>query len=162
MPGPDPSTWNFRTGQVGSAYAQGSVQIEKTKFDQLFQRLAETGVAMQQELIVWTMELHRRIALRTPVRTGRARNSWHVVKPNQTDSYPYADNQGTQFDGTLQNTTTGPWDTVVGSNVNYMLFLEAGHSRQAPNGMVAVSLAELQQGLVQRIRAVIEGATHRG
>ena len=90
-------------------------------------------------------DLLRRIQMKTPVRTGRARASWHLIPPNSgRDPFgAYRDRLGHSFSGTLEGVRTGPGEAVVGSNVVYMPALEAGHSRQAPNGMVAVSMLEI-------------------
>lgn len=57
-------------------------------------------------------ELCNRIAIRTPVATGRAQAGWHVE------------------------------GHAIVNEVDYVQFLEYGHSNQAPNGMVRVSLEE--------------------
>jgi hypothetical protein len=58
-------------------------------------------------------ELALRIQARTPVDTGNARDGWNI-------------------DG----------DAIV-NFVEYIQYLEYGHSQQAPNGMVRVTLAEV-------------------
>jgi len=92
------------------------------------------------------LELLGRIQARTPVDTGRALNSWHAVMPGESDAYTYKDGNGKSFDGSI-GVTAGPLEAWVGSNVDYMIYLEVGHSRQAPAGMVAVSVLELRDGL---------------
>ena len=161
MPGNDPATWNYSPTQVHSTYAAGSITIEASGVVKLMQQLQGAGVKMQDDLVAYTFDLLKRIAMKTPVDTGRARASWHAVLPNTTDFYMYHDLQGKEFNGTLADTTTGPWDTVVGSNVEYMIFLEAGHSRQAPEGMVTLSLLELRGALQRRLEDTIAKAAQR-
>jgi hypothetical protein len=152
----DPKGWRMVPGQLHSTYAAGSVRVEVRQLIGLLQQLQAAGVDMQQELVTYTLKLLELIQTKTPVDTGRARASWHAVLPNTSqDSFTYSDRQGKKFDGTLPNTGTGPMDTVVGSNVEYMIFLEAGHSKQAPSGMVALSLSELRGALEGRLQAVI-------
>ena len=62
-------------------------------------------------------EAFNRIKTRTPVDTGRARDGWTI--------------SGT------------PTDITILNEVPYIEFLENGHSRQAPNGMVRITLEEL-------------------
>lgn len=155
----DPATWNYVPGQVHSTYAAGQVDIDAKGFLDALHKLQDAGVDLQQDLIAYTLELLSRIQNKTPVRTGRARASWHAVLPDKTDTFSYTDNQGHGFDGTLQGVKTGQWDTMVGSNVDYMIFLEAGHSRQAPNGMVALSLLELKGALEARLADTIKKAS---
>lgn len=142
----------FQRWQAAGA-AEG-VEIEMRELQDLFGWLAEAGLAIQEEILKHAFEAERRIAMRTPVKTGRAKNSWHTVKPGESDSYTYQDDHGNTFDGTLQDGHAGPFEAIVGSNVIYMIALEAGHSRQAPNGMVAITLAELSGALEARLEAI--------
>lgn len=143
--GTDPATWNYAPGQLHSTYAKGSVTIELAGLVATLKRLNDVGVLMQQDVLAFALELNNRIALKTPVKTGRARASWHVVPPGTaSDVYQYRNLHGETFDGSLGEAETGPMEAIVGTNVDYMLYLEAGHSRQAPNGMVAVSLQEVR------------------
>lgn len=156
----DPRNWasefasyaDFQRWQA--AGARGAVEIELVELQQLFGWLAEAGLRIEEELLKHAFEALKRIQMRTPVRTGRARNSWHLVRPSAVDAYAYEDNQGHAFDGTLSEGTTDVLEVLVGSNVPYMIALEAGHSRQAPNGMVAITLAELSGALERRLEAI--------
>jgi len=62
-------------------------------------------------------DLHGRIVERTPVDTGRAKAGWSIdVRPDSTWIY---------------------------NNVEYIVPLEYGHSKQAPQGMVRLSIADI-------------------
>ena len=97
-------------------------------------------------------DLFRKIILKTPVDTGRARGNWqmNVGTPlkNEKDT---ADRNGS---GTVQNgfanlLSLSPFQTIfITNNVQYIGSLENGRSRQAPKGMVKVSIAEVNQGLI--------------
>jgi len=64
-----------------------------------------------------------------PVRTGRLKNSIHAVLPDSFDSsYPYTDDQGRAYDGALEMGTK-PTEAIVGTNVEYAFWVEAGTSR---------------------------------
>jgi hypothetical protein len=157
--GTDPATWNYAPGQVHSTYAKGSVSVEAHRLTEAFKRLNDAGVLMQKDVVAFAAEATQRIAMRTPVDTGRARASWHMVPPNTSaDGFEYSDRHGEHFDGSLEGVQTGPMEAVVGTNVQYMIYLEAGHSRQAPNGMVALTLQELRGRLEQMVADTIRRA----
>jgi hypothetical protein len=97
---------------------------------------------------------------KTPVDTGRARGNWQVAVDTgagtaaigRTDQSGDAEanlTEGTSVaigDGFAALTRVGPFSTVViFNNVEYIVALEHGHSqRQAPRGMVALTIAEVQ------------------
>ena len=111
------------------------------------------------------LDLQRRIQLRTPVRTSRLRNSIHTVPPNSRgDGFAYGDNTGRQFNGALNRgaVMTGPYEAIVGTNVEYALAIEAGHSRQAPHGMFAVSVREKAGALDAEVERRLREAWRRG
>ena len=157
----DPKNWasefarysQFQRWQAGGAALD--VEVELDDVNTLFSRLVTAGVLMHEEFLRFVFEAERRIIMRTPVRTGRAKNSWHTVKGNEPDAFQYTDNEGNAFDGALGLPAGDPWEAVVGSNVVYMIALEAGHSRQAPNGMVAITLAEIEGGLDRRLDQIL-------
>lgn len=138
-----------------AAAATESLHWDLTAFNALLQDLVRVGEDMERELLKIALEIERRVAMRTPVRTGRARNSWHTIPPNSQDSYVYSDDLGHSFDGALGE-ATGPLEAIVGTNVEYMISLEAGHSRQAPHGMLGITLAEFQGAFQARLAAIIQ------
>lgn len=95
-----------------------------------------------------TLEAHRRVVMRTPVDTGRARGNWQVSiglpargvlgSRDRSGAATVSRGLGTikRIDGTL--------DSWVVNNVVYIRALEYGHSKQAPNGMVRVTIEELR------------------
>lgn len=97
------------------------------------------------------MDLWRSIVLKTPVDTGRARASWNMKWGSPDDQVP--------SEGSHSTPTTPPVTTLsktkdvlhISSNLSYIKFLEEGRpgpgSTQAPQGMVQVSLEELQSAL---------------
>ena len=98
----------------------------------------------------------RRIVLRTPVDTGRARGGWQVTLSRPTVKLPAVrpDRSGQQTisRGVAKVGAIRPYSrSWIGNNVHYIGFLEDGSSSQAPRGMVRVTLLELQ-ALVSRRR----------
>lgn len=112
------------------------------------------------------------IVLRTPVDTGRARGNWNVAEgfddSSTSDStspkYASADSLPVK-DGTNE-------DIYISNNLPYIGVLEYGgypnppknptgktvngYSRQAPNGMVGVTVASAEKYLEETLRSVVK------
>lgn len=67
--------------------------------------------------------LYRKIVSRTPVRTGYAKSRWTVDVSKDAEGF---------VQGEITN------------DAPYIIFLEMGSSDQAPNGMIQISLAEIE------------------
>lgn len=81
----------------------------------------------------------------TPVQTGRARGNWQVAlgTPNVSMDWEKKDRSGggTIAAGSVVISSLQDYGTIyLTNNLPYILPLENGHSRQAPAGMVQVSL----------------------
>lgn len=111
------------------------VQIDTTELKKLAQQatIAERGTAIYARGCVKkaSMAVERAIKQSMPVDTGRARSSWghwrdRMRKPNpkasESDSFWKSDDGGLSI--------------TQGSNVDYVVFLNAGHSTQAPAGFI--------------------------
>lgn len=117
------------------------------------------------------LDLNRRIVMRTPVDTGRARASWDLsvgtpstrVEPERTG----------KAGGGVQQTFTalllggsaeivpaaaaaidGTQPVFIVSNIPYIEALENGHSQQAPVGMVEISIVEIESELESILSSV--------
>lgn len=93
-------------------------------------------------------EAFKRVVLRTPVDTGRARANWGVrVGAPTTFTTEGLDKRGGK---TLAAAMEGvnAWSTdgsiFLTNNLSYISGLEVGTSQQAPAGMVRVTLAEMK------------------
>lgn len=98
------------------------------------------------------LEAFRRLALRTPVDTGFARNNWQI-----TIGQPSTEEPGPR-PATGQRDTPRAYDSAIAAlssahpfapiwivnNTAYIEELENGSSKQAPAGMLAVTVAELR------------------
>lgn len=101
------------------------------------------------------LELFRRVILRTPVDTGRLRGNWqaavNVFAPGQLDT---TDPSGGGSIAAATATVTGaaPFATLtLTNNLPYAARIEYDNwSKQAPAGMVRVSVAEFQ-GLASKV-----------
>lgn len=95
------------------------------------------------------LEAIKRVVARTPVDTGRARGGWQMVRGqgNEAD-IGSVDIIGSATVGSalsILNRITIPFGLItVFNNVEYITFLEEGSSQQAPLGMVAITLIELE------------------
>lgn len=121
----------------------------------------EQGKALRRVALDFT----KRVAARTPVDTGRARGGW----------LPYADHVGEPTEprgpGTAQGKLEGSFREdlrgrdmyiEITNGVPYIVFLEYGHSKQAPAGMVRVSLRELSaQKIDDEFEAAVERANRK-
>lgn len=102
-----------------------------------------------------TLDLFARVVRRTPVDTGRARGNWQVG----INSIPRGE-FGAASEGRIAAKTTvaaGTADAIkaklgdrvfIVNSVPYIFKLEKGSSKQAPAGMVTITLLEYQ-GIVQ-------------
>jgi len=88
------------------------------------------------------LEAWTRITERTPVDTGRARASWAVKEGESSD---YVPDEEDHSDPDLPSVAfKGHKSVFVTSALDYMAYLEDGSSKQAPAGMVAITIAELE------------------
>ena len=101
------------------------------------------------------LEVLRRVVMRTPVRSGRARGNWQTSVGSPMDGeIDRTDKGGGAAIGDGASVIDG-WDVsnvaiFLMNNVPYIQALEDGHSTQAPSGMVKITVAEFQ-GIVEAI-----------
>lgn len=123
-------------------------------------RVKEALIRRSRKLVQGlTLETHRRLVLRTPVDTGRARGNW-MLSVDEPDSSTRPDNfdrngaaAAAEAAGFAKQVDFGD-NVFIVNNLPYIEPLENGHSKQAPNGMVAVTVAEMQafgEALVQQL-----------
>lgn len=113
---------------------------------------AEFEREVEQKLVQVTRKIGTealsRVVLKTPVDTGRARGNWSVSVGVEDMSITDNTDPGGQATiaagvgaiGAVQQ----PQVVYVQNNVPYIERLENGHSQQAPGGMVALTVAELE------------------
>ncbi len=95
------------------------------------------------------LTLLARIVLKNPVDTGRSRGNWQTeINFNNDDEVVNGKSRGPQDVineclNKLANFTIGATIRIF-NNVPYIIFLENGSSKQAPRGMVAISVEELR------------------
>lgn len=104
-------------------------------------------------------DLLRSVVLKTPVDTGRARASWGVGlnRVNADVSVTVTDKSGqkTILAGLAPINQWKPDDAIViASRLPYIKYLEYGWSRQAPAGMVRLSIIEAEQFINAAVRSL--------
>jgi len=96
------------------------------------------------EIMAQSMTTVRRVKQDMPVDTGRARASW--ASPGE--QYEPGDAVWSIEDGGLT--------VVQGSNVEYVVYLNEGHSQQAPAGFIDAAAADADEELERRIADAVE------
>lgn len=91
-------------------------------------------------------ELFRRVILRTPVKTGRAIGNWQATIGTPSaltlDGTDGSDTAILRAIETVRGWRLGSAAIFLTNNLPYIERLENGWSKQAPNGMVALTVAE--------------------
>ena len=113
--------------------------------------IRQTQVDTSLVLRKFMFDLMTRVIARTPVATGRARAGWTAAGQGIGIDVPKPQRRkrgDEPFDyGDYEEQLTGANQFIRASNnVNYILPLEYGWSKQAPAGMVRISMAELRSG----------------
>jgi hypothetical protein len=135
------------------------VRTFNLQLDAFARKVGVSGTTVAKRV---AFDLFGRIVRRTPVLTGRARASWTITTngPGNGDTTPNITVQGPFSKAIvgraikvavnafqMQRLTAlqvNQGDTIwISNNVPYIVALEEGHSRQAPAGMVALSVEEV-------------------
>jgi len=117
------------------------------EIDDFVASIPDKVTTLQKKIV---LEALRRVVLKTPVDTGRARANWQVTiaKPATSviDNFSELSDGAVIEKGLVAIAELPPYQIVfVSNNVNYIEFLEEGSSKQAPEGMAALTIEELRQ-----------------
>ena len=97
------------------------------------------------------LQLATAIIIRTPVDTGRARANWNAeINSIDTSTTEQTDKSGagSKREAASVSTRAQPGDVLyLTNNLPYIKNLEYGGSKQAPQGMVRVTVAEWESAL---------------
>lgn len=135
------------------------------KFGEALARFAKAETPERARLLHrrLTLEALTRIVRRTPVDTGRARGNWQTSVGAPRGESVLATSKAIApvvASGSAALRDLEPFGvTFIANNLVYIEPLENGHSKQAPEGMVAVTLAELAAGLNLAADAQLGGTT---
>ena len=135
----------------------GAIDVKKFKM-QIKNEIDDVLVQSQEFKEKIGFDCFAGIVKRTPVDTGRARGNWMVSLGSAVeavvDSGPtISDGQSTpsalinQGMSTISKSKPGQ-DIVISNNLPYIVRLEEGHSKQAPTGMVAHTLARVSKEVI--------------
>ena len=105
----------------------------------------ERALALQKRI---ALDLLSRIVFRTPVDTGRARGNWQTALSESggtaIDAFDKAGTATISAGASIINAAK-PFGVIsLFNNVDYINSLEGGSSKRFPEGMVRVSLAEVE------------------
>jgi hypothetical protein len=120
---------------------------------------------------VYAFEIFRRVVERTPVDKGAARQNWLVTLNNEDTAFDLDKKKGGMVlsdGGKVIDSAKGDDTIIVQNSVPYIAKLEYGgygdgpktvngFSRQAPNGMVGVTMAQAGQIFQAAVNAVKGG-----
>ncbi|RLE28260.1 MAG: hypothetical protein DRJ65_00085 [Acidobacteria bacterium] len=99
------------------------------------------------------LELYMRIVIKTPVDTGRARGNWliasGVIPQGVVDTLATAPNVAMALSTLASYDSLSGMSIFIANNLDYINALEHGHSGQAPEGMVQLTLTEFE-GIVKK------------
>lgn len=114
-------------------------------------------VNMQTVMRSIALRLWTKITQRTPVDTGRARSNWALAEGGPSSLPP-------PLPGDSHTTVTpnvqfisGKGAIFITNNLGYVQYLEQGSSKQAPVGMVAISVAELEAEIETYLEQILAG-----
>jgi len=112
------------------------------------------------------LQVLRGVVQKTPVDTGRAMASWLVgvnkvpadsEAPGDLSNAPLSAEAASRIalEGSVEIQQASEYSVIYIINpLPYIFRLENGHSGQAPNGMVAVTLGEVEADLVRVLRSI--------
>lgn len=123
------------------------------RWSQDLQELANrTGLRMDTVIRKATFDLFRSVALKSPVDTGRFRANWNVSYGAPDLTTTESNNQARAVQQAQQALTLPVGGVVSMSNgLPYARPLEYGWSKQAPYGMVRLSVLEYRRFLLRAI-----------
>lgn len=141
------------------------------KFTLQLEALAQALDAKQERVLKKVVfDLHSGVVLKTPVDTGRARASWQVSQGRQDFTVMEEEVGRTSIKGSAKGAATGVAKANAAAAIKsidadggliyitnalpYMRRLENGHSKQAPNGMVALTLAEVSAQIGKKLNSL--------
>lgn len=116
----------------------------------------------------FAFDLIKRIVVKTPVDTGRARAGWYpaleglggiaprtMPKRYASHASEWEGYQKGSIEFNLGQSQTYKWIEMV-NGVDYIIYLEYGWSKQAPAGMCRISMMELRRALPEEMKVTTQ------
>lgn len=125
------------------------IQWSVDRFNKFLDRfIKHTNIAAPLVLKKFAADALTRIVARTPVDTGDARGGWMAAGRALGVRVPRPGARAKIRDeGEYEEQLTGNRMFIrIANNIPYIIYLEYGWSKQAPLGMVRITLAELRTG----------------
>jgi len=115
------------------------------ELDAFSKKVPAMATVMQKKVV---LEALRRLVEKTPVDTGRARGNWQVTIASPAEGQVEvtdSDGAATLVKGLASLIGLPNFQIVwISNNVDYIEKLEHGGSKQAPEGMLAITFEELR------------------
>lgn len=114
----------------------------------------KSGDALDKTVRAVTISLFNGIIRDTPVDTGRARGAWETTVGQASTSTPERlDKTGSDaMAEVVANTPPGAGqETYIANNLPYIVQLEEGSSKQAPEGMVRRNMDRIERNLKREV-----------
>lgn len=121
---------------------------ELDQFEDELRRSAEAAVRKTVK------KLYNNIVTRTPVDTGYAKSNWKFTLGSARGNLLPRPSRKFYGPPSQMFLTSIPFGSIITiyNNTPYIKYLENGHSRQAPSGMVALSMVEAEAMLQSEFR----------
>lgn len=133
-----------------------TMELETKEFNKHVQEFAKKYPDKARIVLKkFALDLLRKIIKNTPVDTGRARAAWYpsmvalgLNVPLETGETKAGQVALGKSEGSYKDRTRGPGLRYIDliNGVKYIVYLEYGYSKQAPYGMVRVSMRQLRGG----------------
>lgn len=141
---------------MGAKLVEIKVEVQNKKFNKFLQRFIRnlSSPKVGAALLKITFDMLKKIIERSPVDTGRFRAAWYPAMEAMAGKGGFAlpplpeGTGGTEGrkKGKIEMSLDGLVKTITITNsLDYAMALEYGHSKQAPLGMVRVTMMQLQR-----------------
>ena len=102
--------------------------------------------ALEVNVMDLSLDIYRRVTLRTPIKTGRARAAWNIAVDKENNSVPTYKKGKKRYQKKAVTSLQGvtPFSKVyITNSLPYIFVLEDGSSKQTGKHMLAMSFNEV-------------------
>lgn len=125
-----------------------TMRMETARFNRHIQKMINKYPGKANIILKkFGLDVLKRIIQKNPVRTGRSRAGWYAAMQGLGGQYNFGSSlevEEGKGQGSYKEHLFGSkrWIDLINA-VKYAIFLEYGHSLQAPHGMVRISMREM-------------------